>query len=166
MSDTLTTFQPNSDRLVVPHLPVSAVEIHDASASGRNGDDWLVNIGALGSHTSKRQPKTNRRTIRRLRGFLIAYEGGEARVGFVDGKTVTEYCLPEKYLRASKIIERGQPFEMDEFEEISPHGFTSGTEFRPIAAVGTGKTSTATLSAEQTELRNAILAYPPFEHKV
>lgn len=102
-----------------------------------------------------------RKTLRRLRGFVASFEGQEARVVFVEGPITTEYWIPSKYLRTNRITERGQPFEMDEFEERIPgKGLITGTEFRPMASVATLESKVADLTPEERALRDAILAKP------
>lgn len=144
---------------------MSSVEFQGTSGSSSEAIG-ISDLASAGSHSSKRYSRTHRRTMRRLNGFLIEFLGEEARVGFIVDGQVTEYFLPARYLRESKITERGQPFEMDEFEEKHSAGFSAGTEFKPMAPAGSGMNTNQVLSPEQLELRNAILAYKPFERQV
>jgi hypothetical protein len=144
---------------------MSSVEFQGASASSSDAFG-ISDLASAGSHLSKRHSRPHRRTIRRLNGFLIEFLGEEARVGFIVDGQVTEYFLPARYLKESKITERGQPFEMDEYEEKHSAGFSAGTEFKPMAPSGSGMITNHVLSPEQLELRNAILAYKPFERQV
>jgi|LakMenEpi03Aug12_release.lakeMendotaPanAssembly.Ray.scaffolds.fasta_scaffold498891_2 hypothetical protein len=144
---------------------LSSVEFHDGfqSASEFASEITIVSHNAI---RSRAKSTTNRRTVRRLKGFLIEFNGEEARVGFLNDNQVVEYFLPARYLKESKITEPGQPFEMDEYEEKRATGFSTGTEFKPIASANSGTITNRLLTQEQLELRNAILAYKPFEHSI
>ncbi len=145
-----------------------SVEIQNLSGGTSDGNPSM--FGAVVTspqvHARKQRLQNRQRTIRRLRCFLIGFENGEARVGIVSQGQVTEYFLPEKSLRASRVIEPGQPFEINEYEEVAQNGFRSITEIKAMAKAGTGITGLTALDDTQKELRNAILAYKAFEPNV
>lgn len=118
-------------------------------------------VGGVGSAKPRHRAKEPvRKTLRRLRGFLIAFEGREARVGFV-GKAgeITEYFLPAHYLKENNITEPAQPFEFDEFEERTKGKLSTGKEFRPMALPSAGYKKSVELSAEESELQKAIFSF-------
>jgi hypothetical protein len=75
-----------------------------------------------------------KRVLRRIRGFLIEEQGGEARVAFVENDQPIQYYLPSDRLRKSGIVAQNQPFEMDEVEIQADDGLIIiGYSFRPLA---------------------------------
>jgi hypothetical protein len=137
------------------------VHVRGQASHGECGEFSVKTLSKRFVFRQKRESSL-RKTIRRLRGFLIEFQGAEARVGFVNGEDVTEYMMPSRYFRSNKITEPGQPFEMDEFEERKAGKIVLGTEFRPIALAGACAKTHIALDAKHEEFRKAILSYKPF----
>jgi len=97
---------------------------------------------------------------RRLRGFVIAFQGDQVRVGFAgDDHSVIEYLLPAANLKKARITAPNQPFEMDEFEQTDQDGFSLTYRFRPMASAESAFTETLELGDDLAELRDAALRH-------
>lgn len=74
------------------------------------------------------------RTKRRLKGYLVEMQAGEATVSFVENSQQFLYDLPADQLRRAGVTQRNQPFEMDEIEMESPDGaLIVGYKFKALA---------------------------------
>lgn len=106
----------------------------------------------------KQKPRTTPK--RRLRGFVIAFDGREVRVGFVQADdSIIEYLLPSASLRKAGITEENQPFEMDEIEEIADGEYSLTYRYRTMAPAASAATDILKSDERLAELRAAALQH-------
>ena len=119
----------------------------------------------LGSKRQEPAPRTKaaprRSTLRRLRGFVVAFEGKQARVAFVENNAIThEYFLPSRLLKEAAVNHENQPFELDEFEEKRRgEGLAIGFTVRPMADEKSLIVENFEESERLRNLRQAALAH-------
>ena len=153
MIQTITEDLPTSTTAVRSYR-WDSTSFQTVSASGGTATE---DVHALFQrHRAKPRPDPKRR----LRGFVIAFQGTQARVGFVgDDKSVTEYLLPRQNLRHAGITAINQPFEMDEIEESSEGEYSLTYRFRPMAKANSAATDILDTDDDLTELRAAALRH-------
>jgi hypothetical protein len=101
-------------------------------------------------------PEPKRRVLRRLNGFLMAIQGRNARVAFIENGKTFEYDMPADRLQRSGIEIINQPFEMDEFETRTDDGLEVGYRFRPLAKASDLYVETLNFDEERKRKRDLI----------
>ncbi len=122
-------------------------------------DDTLLGLQTIPdrrSSASSSSANTHKKTIRRMKGFLIEIRGTEAKVGFVEGESIYEYYLPAENLRKAGIKSENQPFEMDEIEIKSEGEYMTGYRYRPLSMPNDAFQDSFTLDSERVRKRDLI----------
>jgi len=114
-------------------------------------------VATIASRPQNPNKPKGRKVLRRLKGFIAALNGKDARVAFVqDGENIF-YDFPASLLRKQGITALHQPFEMDEVSfEMEPYAAVTAYEFRPLAKVSDGYQETLNLDADRERKRNLI----------
>ncbi len=114
--------------------------------------------GRIMTPLSSRKKSTERRkVVRRLKGFVVSFNGEEARVAFVQGGQPFFYDIPASNLSKKGISAVHQPFEMDEvLLELEPYAPSTAYEFRPLAKASDGYPEPLHLDAERQRKRDLI----------
>lgn len=103
--------------------------------------------------------KSKKKVLRRLRGFIFEFDNATAVVSFIVEKEEYRYSFPKHYLARNGISEINQPFEMDELEVEDQDGLHLVTEFRPMAKIGSGHSTSFDLTDEEEEWYKTIQNY-------
>lgn len=105
---------------------------------------------------------SKRKTLRRLRGFVIQDCGREFKVGFVEaageGEKMTQYFVPAEFLKHAGVMKENQQFELDEVLTKYRDGSVAVTfHVKPCAAQGEGFDDPLALDAEHRAKLSELL---------
>jgi hypothetical protein len=132
----------------------------------RGGDETRSGFGSIriealpSASLNSKQKATGERVIRRLRGFVVAFEGETSRVMFVERDQRFIYKVPTKRLFDAGIEVENQPFEMDEMEVVTSGGDKLlGTTFRASAKATDAQIEPLGFSSDYQRKRNEVLKY-------
>ncbi len=133
-------------------LPTFEVRLHEEPR--RSG--FVFHFGTNPSKAQRARREGNyskRKTLRRLRGFVIQDCGREFKVGFVETKDgeqrMTQYFVPADFLKHAGVLKENQQFELDEVLTKYRDGSVAVTyHVRPCAAPGEAFDDPLALDAE------------------
>lgn len=134
-------------------LPTVEVRLHEEPR--REG--YTFHFGTNPSKAQRRARSegnySKRKTLRRLRGFVIQDCGREFKVGFVETKegaeVTTQYFVPADFLKHAGVLRENQQFELDEVLTKYRDGSVAVTyHVRPCAARGEAFDDPLALDAE------------------
>lgn len=120
-------------------------------------NESLIRFSKTERKSAAPETKKQTRVLRRFTGYLMEFEGRNARVAFVENGEVFQYDMPADRLQRSGIEIVNQPFQMDEFETRTDDGLEVGYRFRPLAKASDKFVETLDLDEEQKRKRDLIL---------
>jgi hypothetical protein len=129
--------------------------VFEEAFQGGTIDGWGANAGFT---VEKPEPaKRRERVLRRMNGVLLEVRDDDARVMLAEGGETVEYWLPVAPLRRAGVKLVGQPFEMDEFEELGQQECSIGYRYRPAATAGDVNVESLEFDLERKRKLDAIL---------
>lgn len=112
-----------------------------------------------GQEPTKSKYELNKKTLKRLRGFVYEFSGSDVIVVFIENGNEYKYTMPKNLLKKNGITELNQPFEMNELEIEDKDGLYLKTTFKPIAASNISTIVSFELSEEEKEMRKRVLTH-------
>ena len=134
-------------------LPTFEVRLHEEPPRPGFAFHFGTNPSKAQGRARREGNYSKRKTLRRLRGFVIQDCGREFKVGFVENRDgeerMTQYFVPADFLKHAGVLRENQQFELDEVLTKYRDGSVAVTyRVRPCAESDEGFDDPLALDAE------------------